>query len=141
MKILQKRDADMQLQVSALIDVVFLLLIYFMVTATLIRREGDIAFQLPRLDGEPSNIPVEALVEIRADGSVAVDGIRLADSDNDLRAFVTRLSALNQLAVSQRSDFYVNLLPHQETPHYRVINVMDACSDAGVKRVGFSKSL
>jgi biopolymer transport protein ExbD len=141
MKLIQHGEVETKLQVSALIDVVFLLLIYFMVTATLVRRERDIAFQLPKKDGHPANIPVEALVEIRADGSVALDGIRLAGSDADMKAFVTRLSTLNQLAASQQSDFYVNILPHWQTPHYRVISVMDACANAGVKRLGFSKSL
>ena len=40
-------DAKMELQIAPLIDVVFLLLIYFMVTASLIKKEADISFILP----------------------------------------------------------------------------------------------
>ena len=36
-------DVKLELQIAPLIDVVFLLLIYFMVTAALIKKEGDIS--------------------------------------------------------------------------------------------------
>lgn len=39
-------DAKMELQISPLIDVVFLLLIYFIVSAKILQPEGDIPFQL-----------------------------------------------------------------------------------------------
>ncbi|WP_372809198.1 ExbD/TolR family protein, partial [Pontiella sp.] len=40
-------EAKLELQIAPLIDVVFLLLIYFMVTASLIKKEADIGFMLP----------------------------------------------------------------------------------------------
>ncbi len=40
-------DAKLELQIAPLIDVVFLLLIYFMVTASLIKKEADLSFMLP----------------------------------------------------------------------------------------------
>ena len=43
----QLDDAKLELQISPLIDVVFLLLIYFIVTAQIVRKEGDIPFMLP----------------------------------------------------------------------------------------------
>jgi biopolymer transport protein ExbD len=128
------------MSVSALIDVVFLLLIYFMVTASLIIKEGDISFQLPS-PGTNNNLPIEVLVEIRADGSVELDGMRFSSSDTVLKALATQLSHLKQLAAVQRAEFYVNILPHRDTLHHRVVDVMDACAAAGVKRLGFNKSI
>ena len=51
----------MELQIAPLIDVVFLLLIYFMVTASLIKKEGDISFILPAAAAPDTKIdmPVE----------------------------------------------------------------------------------
>ena len=40
-------DTKLELQIAPLIDVVFLLLIYFIMTAALIKKEGDISFMLP----------------------------------------------------------------------------------------------
>ena len=42
----QLEDAKLELQISPLIDVVFLLLIYFIVTAQIVKIEGDIPFML-----------------------------------------------------------------------------------------------
>ena len=40
-------EAKLELQIAPLIDVVFLLLIYFMVTASLVKKEADVEFLLP----------------------------------------------------------------------------------------------
>ena len=65
-------DAKLELQIAPLIDVVFLLLIYFMVTASLIKKEADIGFMLPAKVSveDMQEIPVEVLIEITADGYV-----------------------------------------------------------------------
>ena len=136
-------DIKLELQIAPLIDVVFLLLIYFMVTASLIRKEGDISFMLPA-NIAPQDmliIPVEALIEITADGAVLMDGMRFSSKDQNLAELVTQLQGLKGIAESQRSPFYVNILPNQDSVHERVIDVMDACAAAGVKNLSFSRAL
>ncbi len=136
-------EVKLDLQVSPLIDVVFLLLIYFIVTAELIKKEGDISFMLPARS-EPQvmiTLPVEVVILIAADGTVSVDGITFSAEDQELLALATQIKGLREVAKSQRSVFFVNLLPHKETLHHRIINVMDACAAAGVKNLSFSKSM
>ncbi len=142
---LQKQGSDtkMELQIAPLIDVVFLLLIYFMVTASLIKKEGDISFVLPAsvaLD-EMIDIPVEAVIEINEDGTVVLEGMRFAAEDTGLGDLVNHIRGLKKVASSQRSPFFVNLLPHHNAIHERVIDVMDACAAAEVGSLTFSKSL
>ena len=136
-------DAKIELQIAPLIDVVFLLLIYFMVTASLIKKEGDISFVLPANipQEEVVNVPVEVLIEIAGDGTVEVEGMRFAGSDRELSDLVLQMQGLKQIAQSQKSLFSVNLLPDSEALHYRVIDVMDACAAAGVKNLTFSKNM
>ncbi len=138
MKLRQSIDTKLDLQVSSLIDVVFLLLIYFMVTATLIKREADIAFSLPT-GGAELAIPVEVLVEIGADGTVVVEGMRFSSNNQSLAGLVAQVSGLKQLAAAQQSGFFVNIVPHQDARHQRVIDVMDACAAAGVDQLGFGR--
>ena len=135
-------EVKLDLQIAPLIDVVFLLLIYFMVTAALIKKEGDISFMLPAniAQEEVVVIPVEVLIEITADGSVEVEGMRFSRDDDKLVELVTQIRGLQAIAVSQNSPFFVNILPHQDALHHRVIDVMDACAAAGVKSLTFSKS-
>lgn len=139
----QVEDTKLELQISPLIDVVFLLLIYFIVTAALIKKEGDISFMLPA-NVAPEQmvvIPVEVLIEITAEGAVMVEGMRFSQDDTNLADLVTQLSGLKGVADAQKSPFYVNILPNHETEHHRVIDVMDACAAAGVKNLSFSKAM
>ena len=132
----------MELQIAPLIDVVFLLLIYFMVTASLIKKEGDISFVLPA-NVPPSqmvDIPLEALIMIAEDGTVELDGMQFAPEDLRLDELVYQVNGLKQIAESQRSPFSVTLTPSASTLHIRIVDVMDACAAAGVKNLSFGKA-
>jgi biopolymer transport protein ExbD len=135
-------EAKPEVQIAPLIDVVFLLLIYFMVTARLIKKEGDISFKLPA-EAKPNMlpvIPVEVVIQITVDGAVMVDGVRYSPNDKNLDQLVTALKGRKRLAESQSTPFYVNLLPNEDSVHERVIDVMDACAAAGVENLSFSKA-
>lgn len=142
-----KNEQDLEvngaIDIAPLIDCVFLLLIYFMVTASLVKKEADIAFALPAsvAQTEPVNLPVEVIIEIAADGTVQVEGMQYDGKDRMLNALVIHLQGLQQIAVSQSSIFTVNLLPSGDAMHERIVEVMDACAAAGVKNLTFSKSI
>ena len=97
----------LELQIAPLIDVVFLLLIYFMVTASLIKEEGDISFVLPAnvAQEEMVVLPVEVLIEITSDGVVELEGLRFQQADRDLKNLVIQVMGLRQIARSQQSPF------------------------------------
>lgn len=134
-------DAKLELQIAPLIDVVFLLLIYFLVTASLIRKEGDLGFVLPANVSSPmTDLPIEALILISKDGKVSIDGQEFPPDDIRLDKMVVHVNGLKQMADSQQSDLRVTITPNRETVHKRVINVMDACADAGVEKLSFGKS-
>jgi biopolymer transport protein ExbD len=136
-------DQKVELQIAPLIDVVFLLLIYFMVTASLIKKEADISFVLPASvpQDEMSDIPVEVIIEIDSDGTVILEGMQFAASDAMLNDMAEHIRDLKQVAASQNSPFFVNLLPHRDATHNRVVDVMDACAAAQVDSLTFSKSM
>ena len=136
-------DQKVELQIAPLIDVVFLLLIYFMVTASLIKKEADISFVLPASVPQDAmtDIPVEVIIEIDPDGTVILEGMRFPAADTMLSDMAGHIRALKQVAASQRSPFFVNLLPHRDATHNRVVDVMDACAAAEVDSLTFSKSL
>lgn len=131
-----------ELQIAPLIDVVFLLLIYFMVTASLIKKEADISFVLPATAKVAmTDIPLEIMIEIAPNGAVYADGMTFAAEDVFLAELASHLRSAKAVAQSQRSPFSVNLVPDGETLQERVLNVMDACAAAGVKSLSFSKSM
>ena len=136
-------EAKLELQIAPLIDVVFLLLIYFMVTASLIKKEGDISFMLPANVAveDMQEIPVEVLIKISADGGIEIEGMRFSSDDTSLDDLVIQVAGLKEIAKSQNSPFFVNVLPHADSLHHRIIDVMDACAAAGVNSLTFSKSM
>ena len=136
-------DVKLELQIAPLIDVVFLLLIYFLVTASLVKKEGDISFMLPANIAQEDmvDIPIEVLIEITSDGTIRVEGMRFDRNDRNLDALVNQIAGLKQIAKSQNSPFFVNILPHQDALHRRIIDVMNACAAAGVNSLTFSKSM
>ncbi|MBN2164160.1 MAG: biopolymer transporter ExbD [Pontiellaceae bacterium] len=137
----QYEDAKLELQISPLIDVVFLLLIYFIVTAQIVKKEGDIPFMLPAdvPTMEMIDIPVEARIKINPDESVMVEGMTFGPSDRNLRGLVEHIVGLRVMAERQHSPFFVTLDPNKDTKHRRIIDVMDACAEANVKNLTFAK--
>ena len=131
-----------ELQITPLIDVVFLLLIYFMVTSSLIKKEADMSFLLPAKvkTPDPISLPIEALIEISDIGDVSMEGMRYG-LDGTLNDLVQQLLTLKEAAASSSSELIVNILPSDETFHGRIVDVMDACAAADVKNLSFSMSM
>lgn len=86
----RRRDRELRIDVSALIDVVFLLLIFFMVTTTFAERP-TVDIELPSADGERQQLE-SALPEVAIgeDGVVRLDGelVEVADLASRVRALV-----------------------------------------------------
>ena len=71
----KKPEEKVTIPIAPMIDCVFLLLIYFMVSASLQRQEADISFQLPGTveQDEPIEMPDEQIIEITDAGQVIVN--------------------------------------------------------------------
>jgi biopolymer transport protein ExbD len=75
MRLKKKSDPKPSIPIAPMIDVVFLLLMYYLVTSTLEKQEADISFQLPGVveQTEPVEMPDEQIIEIDAAGQVVVN--------------------------------------------------------------------
>ena len=133
-------DDKVSLQIAPLIDVVFLLLVYFMVTASLIKKEADISFVLPAQvpTKQPIDLPIEVIIQIDSQGSVIVEGMEFAAADRYLDTLATQLVQLRLAAESSGSLLVVTISPEDEVLHHRIIEVMNACSMAHVKNISFN---
>lgn len=136
-------DSKVELQIAPLIDVVFLLLIYFMVTASLIKKEGDVAFLLPAnvSPDKPIELPIEVIIEIAADGLILMEGLSFSAENTQLNDLAGQLRSQKAMARSQGAPFFVSLIPDRNALHKRIVDVMDACAAAKVSSLSFSESL
>ena len=132
-----------ELQIAPLIDLVFLLLIYFMVTASMIKKEADLSFMLPaKVDTpDPITLPIEVLIEVSDVGDIVIEGMVFGQNETNLDDLISQLITLKEAADSSQSDLIVNILPADRALHGRVVKVMDACAAARVKNMSFSMSM
>ena len=144
MKLLEElTNKKAELQITPLIDVVFLLLIYFMVTASLIQKEADLSFMLPaKVDtADPIALPIEVLIAVGDAGDNTIAGMVFGQGSNNLDDLISQLIAFKEAADSSASDLIVNILPDDKALHGRIVKVMDACAAAQVKNMSFSMSM
>jgi biopolymer transport protein ExbD len=112
------------INVTPLVDVVLVLLIIFMVTATYIAREA-IDVDLPRVAeaGEPTGATLA--VVLTRDGEVYLDGVKR--SDEELRERV-------RAAVAKDRDARAILSADERATHGAVVRLIDLVKGAGVRR-------
>lgn len=132
-----------EIPIAPMIDCVFLLLMYFMVSATFEREEADIAFQLPGVveQTSPIEMPDEQILEILADGRVRLNDYEFEASENGkLLELSATLSRFRQASEANRVDAAVTLQPDPHAAHQAIVRVLDACSVAGIQIVHFGIS-
>ncbi|MCF7992262.1 MAG: biopolymer transporter ExbD [Thiohalocapsa sp.] len=130
----QKPDAP-DINLTPLIDVVFLLLIFFMVSTTF-KEDARLRLELPRADGDAISAEEITLVEIAIDagGAFYVDGQQVLGK---------RIDTLKQAlvgAVGPRRDLPVLIKADAQTPHQAVMTAMDAAGQLGLTRIAFAAS-
>ena len=117
-------------ELTPLIDVVFLLLIFFMVSTTFV-RETALGIRLPNAQGDAaSREPGDIEVQIGAAGDYVVDGHRLAG--DDVAALKTALATAAQ---TDRFGATVVVAADAGTRHDAVVRVLDAARRAGLTDV------
>lgn len=129
-----------ELHIAPLIDVVFLLLIYFMVTSSLERQEADLGLMLPGSIVQARSLPIpdEQIIEVRADGSVVLNArVFPPDSGPELPELFATLVRYRRASEAARTQPLVTIQAEDNALHGRVVDVMNACAGAGIRHVSF----
>jgi biopolymer transport protein ExbD len=139
-------EADPQLDISSLIDVCFLLLIYFIVTSTITPRESDLGMALPAANPTPASQPdIEPMfIKIDANGSIFTGvGASQLPMDNDvsvrqLPLLRSQLDAYAQAVKSANSKPLVQIYADSNCTQQRVIDVLNALAAVEINSVTFT---
>ena len=129
-------DGDIGFQIAPMVDVVFVLMLFFMASAGVQVVEKELAMNLPSGVGKPSDVPsTPIIVDISGDGLVSVNDQGVGNKDDKnlrgLRDFFTK-------SISQFGDKDpVIVRPSPETTHERVMDVLNAAAAAHVKNLAF----
>lgn len=125
MKFKRQVQAEDNINLTPLIDVVFLLLIFFMVSTTF-TKETHLSVDLPEANGAvatESNQNIDIL--IAADGTFSINGKVLVN-----RKLETLKAALTKVAEGNFNR-PMTLTADAKTPHQAVVTAMDAAGQLG----------
>jgi len=120
------------LQLAPLIDVLLLLLLFFIITMNLAKQETEIEISVPAADeGIVNNNREisEIVVNVKKDGTMTVEGQELKEDQ--------LLSRLQTIA-GVRKDQAVILRGDEKTEYENVMNVLNICQKAGIWNVSFA---
>lgn len=126
------RDEDTigepEFSMAPLIDIVFQLLIFFMLATTYQKSERQLDVELPRAQsGEKSAaIPDEIVVDVTRDGRWFVGGLQV-ERDGLIGALESAAKGRNETPVMVRGDRLAS--------HENVVVVLDACGIAGLQNL------
>lgn len=136
-------EEEPELDISPLIDVAFLLLIYFLVTTTLQKSEADLSLTLPGVDSpDTEEVKIDQmLVEIDPSGAVIVND-EIADSDpedRDLPNLTDRLSRYAASCQVANTEPQIIIGCADEAKGQRFIDVLNVCAKANIKNVSLAQ--
>ena len=132
MKFRRKATEELAINITPLIDVVFLLLIFFMVTTTF-NRETRLLVNLPQADAEAAEVlPDQIEIIVARDGNFSINGRVLLDNRIE-----TLMRGLEVESGGDRS-LPVLLVADAEATHQSVVTAMDALGQSGFTRLNIA---
>ncbi len=129
MGFLPKQNDEPRIDLTPMVDVVFLLLIFFMISTTFVESPG-INIKLPEASSQTvEREPQEIRVYLSREGDIYHQDRKISVKD------FKGLLAARQSAAAQTT---VLLLADQESRHGKVVTLMDLARDAGFTRLAIA---
>ena len=119
------------IQLAPLVDVLLLLLIFFLLTWNAARNENELDVKVPKASAaKERSAPIgDVVVNVKADGNVVVNRRTLTGPD-----LTTLLKGLVQL----NADQAVIIRGDEAGAYKNIVSVLNICSEAGVTNVAFA---
>ena len=121
------------LQLAPMIDVVFLLLIFFLVTWSYARFENELDISVPAADEskDPKRRFGEQIINVTEDGRIIVNSVEMSDDE-----LLESLSAVAEL----RADQSIILRGDKATDYEHIVRVLNICHKAKIYNVAFAST-
>lgn len=125
------RDEFPELNLTSMIDITFLLIIFFMVGTQFVDPEREIDLQVPQVNasGPLTAAPARKVVNVMQNGQITLDQTKVS-----LEELRERLSSSR----TEYADLGVLVRGDSQTAFQRVAEVLNACQEAGISELGIS---
>jgi biopolymer transport protein ExbD len=134
-------EGTLGFQIAPMIDVVFVIMLFFMVMAGAVKVEKELNCTLPGTVDTAKEAPFaeEQVIAINARGEVSLNEEPIGTADdrtlNNLRATLMRIKANCEAA---KTPAVITIASEAKAKHGRTMEVLDACSEAGISAVSFN---
>jgi len=127
-----KNTEELDVNVTPLIDVVFLLLIFFMVSTTF-EHQSELSIDLPQASGDISETKNDVLdIAINSSGEYYLNSKKLSDSkDKTLMAEIKPI-------IEKIKEPKIIISADKNTPHQSVMTVMDIARRLNITHLTFA---
>lgn len=135
------RDGDLGFQIAPMIDVVFVIMLFFMVMAGSVKVEKELNSQLPG-NAETSGVTEfvdEQVITITEAGEVALNDEPLSmPGDRAMDRLKATLMRLKEVSDQAKSPTLVTVVSEPAAKYSRTIDVLDALAVSGISNVTFT---
>lgn len=138
---IQQANPDVGFQIAPMIDVVFVILVFFMALAAQIRIEQILQTKLPgfAVSSTTTEFVDEQILQIGEDGEVSLNEESYdSAASRELPQLTGTLMRLKASSDAAKSKLVVTLISHPDSPYYRTIDVLNSLSIAGITNVTFT---
>lgn len=136
---ISSENTDLGFQIAPMIDVVFVIMLFFMVMASAVKTENQLTTRPPS-HGDPLVMGPcdETIISISEDGYISVNDEELGTpGDIKLQGLTVLLDKLQTYNTSAGAQTLVTIQTENETRYQRIIEVLNAVSKARIKNVTF----
>lgn len=125
-------SGSVAINMTPMIDVVFLLIIFFLVSSHLAKQENSLQLDLPSAVSGVEDAPQResVVVNIRPDGAWVVGGVDIGEAELASVLRRRRMAASEPLRLKIRTD--------QSVPYQRIEPVLRAAAEVGIGDIVFS---
>ena len=147
MKLPAEDSVTLGFQIAPMIDVVFVIMLFFMVKVGARQTETEIKSKLPGSAETATNVTglesLEETIVIDENGQISHNDEMLdagSVKDGDLVQLKERMKRLAEQGKADKTEVVVTVSTQPDTKYSRVVDVLNALQYAGIKNMTFSVS-
>jgi biopolymer transport protein ExbD len=136
-------EGNLGFQIAPMIDVVFVIMLFFMVMAGAVKVENELNTTLPGTAPTESQteMPDEQIINIAEDGTVSLNDDPLdSPTSKAMPALVATLTRLKLASDAAKTHTIVTIVSAPRAKYSRTVDVLDALALAKVDNVTFTVS-
>ncbi len=134
MRIHTEPGGNLEFQIAPMVDVIFILILFFMCSAGAIKVENELSLKLPGriAQDQPMRMLDEQIIEIEENGQIILN-----DQQMDTSALGATLGRYRAISDDAKSGTVITILTARNTKYQRIIDVLDECAAAKIESVTF----